>query len=182
MRGFCRVRKFPGAGALHAYFNRTGSFIFSRGGNIAIDLSLLVWLLPNRRNASARQALPRASQNNKQCCGWAVREGAASKQATHDGAQYTQTQTLWAASSAKHGMKRIGGAKRESKSMGVLLDPERQYTQTQTLWAVSSAEHGKKRIKGTKRESKNMSVLLDPMGGRQERLAMYGADSAGDNK
>ena len=35
--------------------------------------------------------------------------------------QYTQTQTLWAVSSAKHGMKRIKGTKRQN--MGVLLDP-----------------------------------------------------------
>lgn len=37
--------------------------------------------------------------------------------------QYTQTQTLWAVSSAKHGMKWIKGTKRETKNMGVLVDP-----------------------------------------------------------
>jgi hypothetical protein len=126
--GYCRVRKFPGTYAFHAYFNRTGSF--SVGGNITLDISLSVWFLPPNpvrrlgRNARVMQALLRAKQTSNAAAGRrgkvpltsrrsvkTLQWGAGNRAPTQD----AQTQSMWAVPSAKYGTRPERGKQRMSR-------------------------------------------------------------------
>ena len=163
MLGLCRGRKFSGAGAFHAYFNRTGSFIFSRGGNIAIDLSLLVWLLPPNRQGQSKRCRELAKTINNAAAGRCEKMPLANKRlvkALHWGAMHANTDAVGSGKRQTRSETDRRHKERVKKHRCAAGPSERQYTQTQTLWAVSSAKHGMKRIKGTKREPKSTGVRL----------------------
>ena len=129
MLGFCRVRKFPGAGALHAYFNRTGSFIFSRGGNIAIDLSLLVWYCQTGgMQGQGKRCRELAKTVNKAAAGRCEKAPLANKRLVktlHWGATHTDAVGRVKRPTRNETDQRH---KERAKSMGMLLDSMRGST------------------------------------------------------